>query len=359
MTESLPSRNFATGRGPLVPPLAVLRRRPELAVVVAAALAMLGLVLAGHGRHPLPRPHPAAAAASRVAAPAEGTVADPVPVVEPLTFEQLSPAEAEARNAARPLARRPLEPARPFVFPTAGDTGLEWNRAVNCLALANYYEAASEGPGGMRAISQVVLNRVRHPAFPKSVCDVVFQGSERSTGCQFTFTCDGSLARAPIPALMDRARAVAIAALHGAVERGVGMATHYHTRQVVPYWADSLDKIRVIGAHIFYVWRGSAGSRAAFQGVYGGEATPVADRYLPADQRPGAPDAGAVLAAQDFRQNARQVDAEAAGGSRARRAFLVADETKGALAAEAAAGSEMEAQPLIHLSSQRIAPDPH
>jgi hypothetical protein len=117
-------------------------------------------------------------------------------------------------------------------------------------------------------VAQVVLNRVRHPAFPKSICGVVYQGSERKTGCQFTFTCDGSLARVPVPALWARARAVATAALEGSVEPAVGTATHYHANWVVPYWASSLTRSADIGAHIFYRWNGFWGTPAAFTGRY-------------------------------------------------------------------------------------------
>src|SRR3546814_18161788 len=70
-------------------------------------------------------------------------------------------------------------------------------RALTCLADAVYYEAASESDAGQRAVAQVVLNRVRHPAFPATVCGVVFQGSERASGCQFSFACDGAMARTP------------------------------------------------------------------------------------------------------------------------------------------------------------------
>ena len=103
---------------------------------------------------------------------------------------------------------------------------------------------------------QTVLNRVRHPAFPATVCGVVFQGSERSTGCQFTFTCDGALARQPSAAAWARARALAEQALDGAVDERVGNATHYHTDWVVPYWRTSLDKIAQVETHIFDRWRG-------------------------------------------------------------------------------------------------------
>ena len=80
-------------------------------------------------------------------------------------------------------------------------------RAQQCLTMAIYYEAASEPDAGQRAVAQVVLNRVAHPAYPNTVCGVVFQGSERRTGCQFSFTCDGSLARKPARMWWDRAAA--------------------------------------------------------------------------------------------------------------------------------------------------------
>jgi hypothetical protein len=113
-------------------------------------------------------------------------------------------------------------------------------------------------------VAQVVLNRVRHPAFPNSVCGVVYEGSTRVTGCQFTFTCDGSMAHAPLPSLWNRARKVAEAALAGSVYAPVGQATHYHANYVVPYWASSLVKTSIEGAHIFYRWAGGWGRPAAF-----------------------------------------------------------------------------------------------
>jgi hypothetical protein len=138
--------------------------------------------------------------------------------------------------------------------------------------MAIYYEAASESDAGQRAVAQVVLNRVAHSSYPATVCGVVFQGSERRTGCQFSFTCDGALARKPVAAFWDRAASVARQALAGAVYAPVGLATHYHTLAVHPYWADSLHKQTVIGAHIFYRWRGAAGQPGAFNFAWrGGE----------------------------------------------------------------------------------------
>jgi hypothetical protein len=94
---------------------------------------------------------------------------------------------------------------------------------------------------------------------------VVFQGSERATGCQFTFTCDGALHRAPAASLWARARRVAEEALGGNVYAPVGWATHYHTNWVVPYWSSSLVKLANVGTHIFYRWEGGWGRAPAFR----------------------------------------------------------------------------------------------
>ncbi len=161
--------------------------------------------------------------------------------------------------------------ARPIV---ARGTSLDQGRALQCLTAAIYYEAASEPDAGQRAVAQVVLNRVAHPAWPNTVCGVVYQGSER-TGCQFSFACDGSMARRPMAVFWDRARRVAADALAGYVYAPVGLATHYHTSAVHPYWADSLAFIGTIGAHRFYRWSGAAGRPAAFTAVYAG-AEPMA-----------------------------------------------------------------------------------
>ena len=141
-------------------------------------------------------------------------------------------------------------------------------RALQCLASAVYYEAASESDDGQRAVAQVVLNRVMHPAFPDTVCGVVYQGSERATGCQFSFACDGAMARLPARAAWDRAARVAADALGGSVFAPVGMATHYHTYAVTPAWNRSLVMTGVYGAHFFHRWKGWWGTSAAFSQRY-------------------------------------------------------------------------------------------
>jgi spore germination cell wall hydrolase CwlJ-like protein len=193
----------------------------------------------------------------------------PQSAVAPLNLvKPLSPEEAVQENKERPFDATPDTAARQFSL-SADDNSRD--RAVECLTQAIYYEAATEGSDGQRAVAQVVLNRMRHPGFPSTVCGVVYQGSELPTGCQFTFTCDGSLARTPIPAIWARAKKVALDALAGHVFAPVGHATHYHADYVLPYWADSLAKSVQIGHHIFYRLKGGLGTDAAFSQRYGGK----------------------------------------------------------------------------------------
>jgi hypothetical protein len=225
------------------------------------AFAAIALVLGANSRT-LPA-SPLAVLAARKPPPA-----DIVPTVLPMTLAPVERDDAVAANARVPFVLRNVVPAAPFQF---GGSDIDRARARDCLAAAVLYEAGDDS-GGQRSVAQVVLNRARHPAFPKSVCGVVFQGSERKTGCQFTFTCDGALNRRYSDGAWDRARTVADAALLGNVDTRVGLATHYHTDWVRPYWSDSLDKIAQVDTHLFFRWPGFWGRPGAFQaGTGGGE----------------------------------------------------------------------------------------
>ena len=190
----------------------------------------------------------------------------PRPGFDAMQRQPVTVHDAEAMNASIPL-ENVGQPAQPFFVPVNSEAH---GGATECLTRAIYYEAASESDDGKRAVAQVVLNRVRHPAFPNSICDVVNQGSSRATGCQFTFMCDGSLARRPDANLWIRSRQIAVAALNGAVYPSVGMATHYHTKWVLPYWASGVTKIATVGAHIFYRWTGGWGTPRSFTQHYAG-----------------------------------------------------------------------------------------
>jgi len=202
-------------------------------------------------------PNPATSPAAHAAPPAP----------PPMTYQQVAPQQALKINADIPLAQGPNPAAAPFLFKGSKAARAQ---ALDCLASAVYYEAGNQDVDGERAVAQVVLNRVRHPAFPNSVCGVVYQGSTRPTGCQFTFTCDGSLTREPDADGWRRATEVAEAALSGAVYAPVGWATHYHADYVLPTWASSMAKDAIVGAQIFYRWPGSWGQPAVFTQAYAG-----------------------------------------------------------------------------------------
>jgi spore germination cell wall hydrolase CwlJ-like protein len=201
--------------------------------------------------------------------------------------------DAQRMNAAMPVTSGALRPALPFVFRAASEA--DRKRAERCLTQGIYYEAALESTEGQEAVAQVILNRVRDPNYPSSICGVVFEGAERNTGCQFSFTCDGALSQAPVGWAWDRARTVARRMLAGHVATKVGTATHYHADYVHPWWSPTLAKITQIGAHIFYRWKGIYGETAAFNQRYATR-EPVIDearfarpRLIVASADPNAP----------------------------------------------------------------------
>jgi hypothetical protein len=248
----------------------------------------------------------------------------------------VSAEEAKGLNAAVPTFDGPLELPRPFALPDGSGTALSSKTAHGCLTAAIYYEAAGQPAAGQRGVAQVVLNRVRHPAYPKTICGVVYQGWQRTTGCQFTFTCDGSLARRPAVRNWGIAAKIADAMLAGAVEPSVGVATHYHADYVVPYWASSLQKLAILGNHIFYKHRGYWGQRAAYRGVYlGGEMEPRAGTVPRldvmaeglADDQVGAP----VAASKMIPDGVRRLELETGALSSDRVLPLQADRDRGEL----------------------------
>lgn len=164
--------------------------------------------------------------------------------------------------------------AKPFRWGSAA--AIDRARAMQCLTAAIYYEAGGESVDGQRAVAQVVLNRVRHPAFPASVCGVVYQGVEHAH-CQFSFVCDGALSRTPATGGWARAARIAAAALAGGVYAPVGLATHYHTFAVTPAWNRAMVMTDMVGAHLFHRWKGYWGTAAAMgRGYAGGEVIPTA-----------------------------------------------------------------------------------
>ena len=182
---------------------------------------------------------------------------------------------AQERNALIPLAGGRL--AEMGGFTAISPESAQYATALKCMTQAIYYEAANEPVQGKRAVAQVVINRLLHPAYPNSVCGVVYEGANAPV-CQFSFTCDGSLLRAPAALQWAESRRVAQAALAGSVMREVGSATNYHADYVLPRWAFTLGKVTKIGAHIFYRLPGAIGNAAVFGDRWSGvERIPALD----------------------------------------------------------------------------------
>jgi len=121
-----------------------------------------------------------------------------------------------------------------------------------CMAEAIYYEARSETISGQRAVAEVIQNRIKSKHYPNTVCDVVYEGSERNTGCQFSFTCDGSMDIAPRGKAWERSLKVADYMMAGSHVPITNYATHYHTTEVSPAWSQTMRMTRKVGSHVFY-----------------------------------------------------------------------------------------------------------
>ncbi|UIP06032.1 cell wall hydrolase [Erythrobacter sp. SDW2] len=258
----------------------VRENAPLLGVVAVMIAAFIGLAALSPGE-----PTGTGKDASGPAIGKNGTMTSgldglPAAANDTVVLSELAPDDARARNALVDFAKVGPGAPRPFQF---RGTAADRIRARDCLALAGMAEAGS-GDGDQRAVMQVILNRVRHPAFAKTVCGVVFEGSQRATGCQFSFTCDGSLARRYADASWAAARKRAEEMLGGATYAPVGNATHFHADYVYPWWSPQLDKVAQVGAHIFFRWRGHWGTTAALSASYAGtEPDPMALRQTAID----------------------------------------------------------------------------
>jgi spore germination cell wall hydrolase CwlJ-like protein len=281
----------------------------QAAGAVVLALSLLGL----HHPAEIAAPVKTAAQAVRPLIPPEGLAGPSAAALAPdsrailqallrkarlrptLDPRRLSWDQARRVNAVFPADRAAPDIAQPFRLDFRTRNG---RQALQCLTQAAYFEAGGNGPAGEAAVIQVVLNRVRHPTFPKSVCGVVYEGSDRDGGCQFTFTCDGALQQPVDPAVWDEARKVAQSALSGHVDLAVGTATYYHADYVFPLWAPSLVKLATVGPHIFYRMAGIEGAAAALTGRYAGGEVKLAKVMLAAtkkDPQKAAPEARAKV----------------------------------------------------------------
>jgi spore germination cell wall hydrolase CwlJ-like protein len=219
------------------------RARAALAAVGAAAVGVaLGTVAVSVSLNSAQATTvPPAGLVARAALPAAAIAVPAAPAVPPAPQADLAQAAKAARAAER----------------------AEHDRDLECLTEAVYFEARGESKAGQAAVAQVVMNRVNHPAFPKTVCGVVYQGAKKR-GCQFSFACDGRAERVAESAAWNRAQKVAARALAGVMVAEIGQATHFHTVQVHPSWAPRLRRTAQVGMHVFYKFNSRGGGGGGY-----------------------------------------------------------------------------------------------
>ena len=130
-----------------------------------------------------------------------------------------------------------------------------------CLSAGIYFEARGESVKGQAAVAQVILNRVRNPAYPSSICGVVYQNEKWRNRCQFSFACDGIKDRVASREHYEMAEEVALAVTSGKIWLPeVGSSTHYHATYVTSALGAHHGKDDEDRSHIFYRTHGGGWS---------------------------------------------------------------------------------------------------
>ena len=257
-----------SGKGPRADALLAYQRATRLGKTPArmmAALAPLDVEITGsidRGEHEVNRRRKTASL-NRPAAPVQAAAAPQIRSQSsaPLLLASLSGSAAYSFTRSRKAIAggghdletgSPARISRGLVF--QGESEDEYQaRQRRCLATAIYFEARGEPMRGQLAVAQVVMNRVRTPHYPDTICGVVYQGQWQRKGCQFSFACDG---QADVPRdkqMWAQSNTLATRVTDGKVWLGdIGYATHYHATYVKPRWRRSMNKIKKIGQHIFY-----------------------------------------------------------------------------------------------------------
>jgi len=122
---------------------------------------------------------------------------------------------------------------------------------LECLIAAIFFEARGEPIEGQYAVAEVIKNRVESPYYPDDYCSVVYQRK------QFSFTHDGKSDN-PLKYLKNDLEKKAYKTAKNVakhVDKGdvIGVtSTHYHRKDIRPYWVKHLEKDGTIGNHTFY-----------------------------------------------------------------------------------------------------------
>lgn len=190
----------------------------------------------------------------------------PISAAAPSIAAASAPSPAPAPDGLRTIAL-PDPPSRTVAAALTRPTN-----AVDCLTQAIYYEARSESEEGQAAVAEVILNRARSGRYPREICDVVYQRNART--CQFSYTCDGSIGRTRFNARAWATAERIARQVHAGKAQALlpARSVNYHANYVAPSWGRRLERVRQIGAHIFYGAALNGGTPGA------SDAVPVASR---------------------------------------------------------------------------------
>jgi spore germination cell wall hydrolase CwlJ-like protein len=123
--------------------------------------------------------------------------------------------------------------------------------AITCLSRTIYWEAKGEGPAGMKAVANVVMNRLSHEGFPSTVCEIVMQGRKEGV-CQFSWWCDGRSDDIEEEKPYAAAKEIARKALNRQLTDRTNGALYFHHWKVTPHWSKEYIMTVEVGEHVFY-----------------------------------------------------------------------------------------------------------
>jgi spore germination cell wall hydrolase CwlJ-like protein len=115
---------------------------------------------------------------------------------------------------------------------------------VECMARTVYHEASNQALRGQLAVAQVILNRTKADAFPRTVCGVIGQPGQ--------FSHAPMTASAATSKPWDTAVAISTIAEEDRLAQVAPGALFFHAAYARPAWSRTHERIAQIGDHIFY-----------------------------------------------------------------------------------------------------------
>lgn len=123
------------------------------------------------------------------------------------------------------------------------------NTPIECLAKTVYYEARGESDEGKRWVARSVMNRTKHPKFPKDVCSVV---AEKHNGvCQFSWYCKRMKVKHD-ESWNDSMKVAFEVMSTEPTNESLKRVLFFHAISTRPSWGRHYKKIKRVEHHVFY-----------------------------------------------------------------------------------------------------------